>query len=236
MISYFQRKNLKSQKVNQPNKEVQKIHPYIQLLGILILTYGAFLLFSISFLDANTPLDDRILSPIFIALLVLFTYFAYRLLSLTSNTLSIKISMILVACFFSISYLLIGTNLFIENYNQGLGFSRLEWQHSELVEQIKKLPNETIIHSNAPYAVYILSGRPALSLPKKFESMNQQINKDFESEMEIISSEITLNNGMVVFFDLFSRNPLEEKAELESNFRILNQTSDGTIFTPNPEE
>ncbi len=232
VIVYLQQRNLNLNQVDSLDKRDQKTHPFIKLILIFVLTYSGFLLFSISFLDANTPLDDRILSPIFTALIILLAYFTHQLFLLTHHKPAIKIPIVLVVLFFSTTYLFMGMNLSIRSYDQGLGFSSLQWRNSELVDQINELPATVTIHSNAPYAVYALTGRPALSLPKKFLSMNQRVNDNFAVDMANIGAEINKNGGVIVFFDLFSRDPLEMKGEIEDtlSLKVISETTIGTIY------
>jgi len=237
-IIYFQKRSRNQTQENLQEIMVANIPPFVKLLIIFIFSYTAFLLFSISFFDANTPLDDRILSPIFVALIILLPYFVYLLLQQTNKIFTVKVSVIIVTLFFSAAYLLNGISIFKESFNQGLGFSSLDWKDSEFVDQINRLHADTTVYSNAPYAVYILSGKSALSLPKQFLSMNQQLNEEYETSMAEIGSVIHQSGGAIVFFDLFSRNPSQTKTGIQKDLslQIVFQTDVGTIFEPENQE
>ena len=62
----------------KPEKNAQpEILPFITTLYIF--SYMGSLLVSLTLFDAATPLDDRILSPVYLAVLIMLVYFIYKL-------------------------------------------------------------------------------------------------------------------------------------------------------------
>src|SRR5690606_33974681 len=55
-------------------RAARPIPSLVRLLALFIVTYAAFLAMSLSFLDANSQLDDRLLSPVLAAMLILGAY------------------------------------------------------------------------------------------------------------------------------------------------------------------
>lgn len=165
------------------------------------LAYPVFLVVSISFFDANTPLDDRILSPLFVVLWIIIAAGIGHLLSLPNKYPKTNIFLVFIAislfCSLSVSKKI---PVFQNYHNSGIGFSHAQWRESELIEQINHLPQETKIFTNSPEGVYLLTGRPSTSLPRKVDLTRQQQNQNYQTDMNKLSTEIMRGDAVIVYF------------------------------------
>jgi len=123
--------------------------PYlIVVLQLFAVSYVFLLLISLSFFDASTRMDDRILAPLFLtgllALMVAVGHMQKKVWHLI-----LPISLLLAGLIGPLPYMLRQSNqtlLAIRNY--GAGFSSLEWRDSQLVQWINSLEEDPIIITN----------------------------------------------------------------------------------------
>jgi len=222
----------REQKLNQ-GMGLPGIPCLIKLLALFLVVYGTFLIVSLSFLDANILLDDRILSPVFVAGLIISFYLIGELLHFARQRPVLRLGLVAILLIFVVSNLLSGVGLIRDGYSHGFGFSSRSWTHSDTLEQVRNLPGGVTIFSNAPEAIYLHTGKTALSLPKKFFSANQQINGSYSAELISMRGKIESDDGLVVYFNsLTERRTLPTEEELRENLPlcILAQKSDGTIY------
>jgi len=125
-----------------------------------------------------------------------------------------------------------GINLVSDSYSEGLGFNSFSWHQSETLAWVKSLPDEVIVYSNAPEAIYVHTNRPAYKMPRKFRSINQDPNASYLSELTKMKGDLEDGEGIVVYFDLLWRTPSmdEEQVLKDLDLRILAHESDGIIY------
>lgn len=209
----------------------------LKLLLLFIIVYPAFLAFSISFFDANTPLDDRILSPLYVAGVVLVLAALARLPDKVEGRWLTAI-LILVAVLF------VGTAVWREvrwieaNAGLGLGFSARAWQQSDLLAEVRQLPDDTPLFSNVPEAVYLHTGKSALSLPRQFNPVAQMANTNYDRDMATIRQQIAQNGGVIVYFHALRPEAEQIINDLAADLPLITllQTSDGSLFVAASEE
>jgi 4-amino-4-deoxy-L-arabinose transferase-like glycosyltransferase len=216
----------------------QSLPVMIQLLVLFVLMYGGFLLLSISFLDANTPLDNRILSPVYASLLIIGVYAATRLTAANPHKPLIRWSLVALAGLLVVNWLRLSLPTLSLMHNQGIGFSTPAWQDSALLDQLKALPTDVMIYSNAPDAVYLLAGRPAARLPRIFELSSQQENTAYPEEMQAVGAQMIAGQAVIAFFTSQGRqsNPSQEDLLAALDLEISQQFADGLIFTTRPTQ
>jgi hypothetical protein len=207
--------------------------PAMIKIGLIFMPlYIAFLFFSISFLDANTPLDDRILSPIYgiLALLVFYLvqeYVKWFHLSIGATTALVSIGVLFL---FANGYRT--SALLRQSYLEGLGFMSREWRESIVLQQARRLPETTSVFSNAPEAVLLHTSLTANRLPRKYEPANRQANVNYPTEMNELRRQMGKSSAAIIFFTRLNINTLPSLQELETDYglTILYQAEDGVIL------
>ncbi len=206
------------------------------LLTLFTGVYVLFLLVSISFLDANTELDGRILSPIYVSILLLIidrtTRFLYPLKAgIWKLVAMIPIGLILVI------YLFGTVTTLMTNRFYGIGFSAPAWRDSPLIKEIQTLPAETSIYTNIPEGIYLYTGRPAARLPRKFFLSSQEANLQFESEIAQIGRKLVTGHSVIAFstFPDRSENPSLQDIQEVINLTGVSEVADGSIYSARPE-
>jgi 4-amino-4-deoxy-L-arabinose transferase-like glycosyltransferase len=123
------------------NYEKYKNAVLLSLLFILI--YPTFLIVSISFYDAWTPLDNRILSPLFPFILLLIVLFLH-ILKEQRQRLILRGTMVFLFLSFSSSVYPIYKN----HYKNGSGYTKKQWTQSQTINYLKDEKIDIITYSN----------------------------------------------------------------------------------------
>jgi hypothetical protein len=204
----------------------------IRIIMIFIPLYLAFLLVSLTFLDANTPLDSRIFSPIYATGVILVTYFFVEGLEGLRKAafvryilIGIVLAFIVALAFTSIAYIQNG-------YADGIGFTSRWWRESPTLAALRNYPADQVVYTNAPEALYLYTQRSARVLPKKYESANQRPNDNYDQELIQLKEQILDEGGIIVYFDPLIRSTLPSANEILEilELKVLEQTADGVIY------
>jgi 4-amino-4-deoxy-L-arabinose transferase-like glycosyltransferase len=205
----------------------------IKLLAVFCVVYVSFLVFSISFFDANTPLDSRILSPLYVSGLLIIMYLVRESLPQFAQVPAFRVPFALFGFFVLASYLWNSSTLILDGYQNGIGFNSLAWNSSAILDEVEKLPEDITIYTNAPEAIYFHFNRPAASIPRKVVSTTQQVNQNYLSDLAEMRDLVEQGRGVVLYFTALNRPTLLTEDELEQHLslQVLTQAADGTIYT-----
>ena len=205
------------------------VPPIITVLVLFGVIYLAFLAVSISFLDANTPLDDRILSPAFVTGAVVAAYAVDRLLSALKNGAAFSVAMLAVAAIL-VGSLFGSGKLLLESYRGGLGFANLSWRQSALWAEIEQFPAAAPIYSNIPEAVYLYTGRAAFHLPKAELKTQNARNENYRAEMVQMQEKLAAERGLLVYFNRLSGRTINQ-SEIETlPLSVVFRAPDGVVY------
>jgi hypothetical protein len=218
---------------------------FIKLLVLWIPLYLAFLAASISLLDASTPLDDRILAPLYVATIFLALYAVGELLPLVAHPRRWQAGLAALLLLLVGGSAIKGASWVNDGYRQGIGFSSLAWQRSPLIQQVRLAPPETVIYSNVPEAIYLHADRRALPLPRPMNATTQQPNPGYAAEL-IRMGQMLDTQGLAVLgrtaspaqaaLLVYARGlsqrsrPSEEELRQQLALHLLAQCADGAIY------
>src|SRR5205085_7738484 len=137
------------------------------------------LMFSISLVDFHTPADTRVLSPVFAVWVVLaacvLSAGMRRLPSHRASAVAAA-SIAVAACVFAWPT----TKLVARLYREGDGFAHKQWQDSPTLAAVKQLPSDQQIFTNAPGAVYLVTGRQIiLTVPSPISASSRLPNPEY---------------------------------------------------------
>jgi hypothetical protein len=197
-----------------------------------ILSYLPFLILSVSLLDAHTPLDFRLLAPVYVFQIILVLSVALTAQEVVRSR--VFPSLVLAALSVLIVFHSVDTISFAQELRQtGKGFLSRDWRRSESIALIGTLPRGTPIYSNIPEAVWFLSGRRATIIPYKHFPTSTVPNARLAREIAAMRDDVLHNNAIIVYFDAFPKRPyLVSLAELGQayEFPLLTRVEDGTFF------
>jgi hypothetical protein len=220
---------------NLPGEDSLKHSPtkLTYLLAAFIFFYIGLVTFSISFFSLHTPLDWRILSPVFVATLVLLVTQVHTLIRLQNRTLTLKILAVATSVALAGYYIKNSSALVADFHQNGSGYSGKGWVKSELIHKVRALPSGTLIYTNGPDAIYILTGRPAYWIPLKKILRNRKTNKNYLTELKNMEERLKTQRGVLVYFYRQRGRwylPLEEELEAKLPLVLRYQGAYGKIY------
>jgi 4-amino-4-deoxy-L-arabinose transferase-like glycosyltransferase len=150
------------------NSLVQK-NETIALHVIYLFMYGAMVIVSKTWVDADIGLSDRMLSPMLVSLLILFM----DLLSyLWNNVERTRIAVALIALGLFVYYLS-GTVSLIPRFHQGgIGIARRGWNRSEPVQALRSYSSFSV-YTNSISSLYLWSDRAGYNI-RDFELLKEK--------------------------------------------------------------
>jgi hypothetical protein len=201
-------------------------------LFLFIFIYFVFLLFSISVFDAATPLDERVLSPLYLVGGLFVLSLVARLVKKMDLGAPLRRGIWLGLTLF------VGLTLF-RGFKQaaalnldGQGFASSTWQHSELIAWLDTLPPGTVLYSNELDGIYLLTGQPAYQIPIRWDPVKDEIREDFEDQMLAMYSRLEQESGYLLLFESLSGQqaffPSEE--ELTQGLDLYLESSLGRVY------
>ncbi len=205
------------------------------LVAVLALSYLAVLVLSLVLVDASPIFEHRILSPLYVCLLLL----GVHLISWISGWKRIgRICSILMTVFILFSFLEDSLDLVHDLQRDGQGFASSEWRESETLHGLEEF-NGVLLYSNKPTAIYILLDRPAYYLPSPINPATHQPRENYREDLEAIKTQVLNGRAAMVIFgyrDLLAVP--EEKPwveELIHGLPVAREYEDGVILGLTPK-
>jgi hypothetical protein len=136
---------------------------FVFVFTIFVLAYVAFVILSISFIDAGGKLDNRYLSPVYIvALIILIWAISQQSMGAPPFVMTAMLSFIVIVTLMHLGRAPAWISR--EHYN-GIGYGSTKWRGSRMIEYVRNLPSDTVIFSNGSDAIYLLANRVTKSIP-----------------------------------------------------------------------
>jgi 4-amino-4-deoxy-L-arabinose transferase-like glycosyltransferase len=164
-------------------------------IGLYIFAYLASIVAAMTMFDAATKFKLRILSPVFVCLLVLLVYAG---IWLRGKRREVVIALTFVLLGFSFYKQFTTVN---EWSKSGLGYASFQWYDSEAMAFLRELPGDVAIYTNEPGAVYLYTGRGARVLPDRFDTATAQARSGFEERVASMQNEINQGAAVLALFD-----------------------------------
>ena len=217
---------------NTPYKEALKqIGPSL----LLVLLYSGIIIIS-STTTAYDKISDRLISPIFIPLIIIIFYLADVILNHLKKYYNPKMVTIMfcVAVVLIMRYPAMNTLQFIADYTEmsGWGYSSNLWRGSEIIDYLNKhteLGKEYELYSNEPEAVYILTNYKTSRSPvKTFYNSRQIYNIKQDQEEAWLNAE----KVCLIWFNETNRNFLFTIDDLKKDLNLTEvaDLKDGKIY------
>jgi hypothetical protein len=204
----------------------------VRVLTLFVVIYGAFLAASISFLDANTPLDDRILLPILAVSIVIVAYLLDTLWPLARRVPALGYATVALVLLLTGGHGVKAAELAATAYEKGWGFSSRTWRESPALRHVAQIDAHFPVFSNAPELVYLHTGRDARGIPRTRFLMNQQPNRQFATELAALRQQVREGCGVVVYLRNLAQKAMPGEAELgeQLSLDVLLDVEDGVIW------
>jgi 4-amino-4-deoxy-L-arabinose transferase-like glycosyltransferase len=185
-----------------PGTQAPKPLPFTNALYIF--GYLGAVLFSMSFFDASTKFQPRILSPLYVSGLILFVFALYRLARVGEKPfknfalLAICVVGLAALGLSALDYRLTAAEL---RDSAGLGYGSWKWHDSLVMADLKELPAEVAIYTNTPPAVYLVTGRASRVIPTTIDPVDNLPRGDYEQNLAQMRADLLAGRAVLALFD-----------------------------------
>ena len=174
-----------------------------------------------------TKFKLRILSPVFVCLLILLIYVGIRLRDKNRNVTIVLTLILLGFSFYKQSITLDAWS------KSGLGYASFQWYDSEAMTFLRELPDDVLIFTNEPGAVYLYVGRGAAVVPTGYDSARAEFVPGFEDGVARMQAEINAGRAVLAIFD-HGENISSEVAALTEGLYLAHKSQGDSIYTQQP--
>ncbi|MBV6449339.1 MAG: hypothetical protein MHPDNHAH_00049 [Anaerolineales bacterium] len=196
-------------------------------VGLFIIAYLASIVASMTMFDAATKFKLRILAPVFVCLLILLVYAGMWLRAKNRNA------------FFALAVLLLGVSAYNQSVvvntwaKSGLGYASFQWYDAEAMTYLRALPDDVAIFTNEPGAVYLYTGRGALTLPTGYDSARAESLPGFEEGVARMQNAINRGEAVLAIFD-DGKNIFGEVDALTDGLYLAHKSQGDSIYSQEP--
>jgi len=195
--------------------------------GLYIFAYLASIVASMTMFDAATKFQLRILSPVFVGLLVLLVALGIWMRKKYRPFVALMLVILLGLSIYKQS------NTFAQWSQGGLGYASFQWYDSEAMANLRDLPAEVRIYTNEPAAVYLYVGRGANVLPTRFDSATALERSGFGEDIANLQNEINDGQAVIALFDA-GDNIANDVSLLTEGLYIAFKGQGDSIYTAAP--
>jgi hypothetical protein len=196
-------------------------------------SYVAFLVISMSFSDAATGFDERILLPVALALTIAGISLPWSLAQVMGDR------RIWHACVFVLIVPTIAVNgrravaMAVDFREHGRGYTSRQWRQSETLRYVADIDARQKVFSNGADAIGLMAGRAAGELPWKGSPTSLLPNVDYAAQLKAVVSECRDGQAVIVYFDAIDRRaylPSREELASTASLPVLAKLRDGVVF------
>jgi hypothetical protein len=214
---------------------IDAVGPAVVAPAVFVVVYVVTVLAAISLFDAATPLDVRILSPLYAALVPaavggLAVWWASKPAHDGARRVAV-VAVIVVLALTGVRALTTATG----SQDSRLGYASAHWHEAPLMRHLKSLPHGAWIVTNAPEAVYLTTGRAARGLPSKYSSTSLVAQSNYPKKLRTLIASTAAHHGVIAMFSEVKGRPWLPKAtelEHQSALRVVARFSDGEVLAP----
>jgi len=186
--------------------------------------YACGIAFSLYFFDASTRLDNRILSPVYIALLLAF-FSSVSGARLPTRAAGLVLAGVLL--FLYIPFFAAQLSVFRQ---EGLAYTSRPWRESQVVDYLRGVSSAAVIYSNQALPLQFLSGRNVLSIPYAFDPVKGQTRPNYPGEVSKFHLQLQKPHSALVLFDADKEMTQEEIANLLRDLKSVLVFPNATVY------
>ena len=194
--------------------------------------YFVLLFISISFLDAKTTLDWRLLSPGFVLLTVAAFSAVWTISQSLKKPLVWWCFLVLIALFISMK-IPDSVQSVAAFRTTGLGYTSKDWRHSQTVAFVQSLGGDQKIYSDGADVIGFLTEKDVPYFPEKYDPYTKSVNPLYDKEIADMCADTRASKALVVYiYSIPLRAYLPTKIELESacQLPVLQSFADGMVY------
>ena len=195
--------------------------------GLFIFAYLASMVASMLMFDAATKFKLRILAPVLVSLLILLVVFGIWL----RNRRPVLVLVLMLLALGISSYKQSIT--FSTWAKSELGYASFQWYDSKAMDFLGALPEDVMIYTNEPGAVYLYTGRGCYVLPDRFDSVTTIAHTNFEKGVALMQADINSGKAVLALFD-GGENVSSEVPALTAGLYLAHKSTGDEIYTGQP--
>jgi hypothetical protein len=208
---------------------------FTQALHIPI--YLGFMIISLTFFDASTPLNDRILAIIYIPEMILFSSALAWLWSLLERPRAGWRWVVVIFCLLLVVFSAKDGYAAVSQLGrEGQGFAHRGISESPAIEIIRVM-HPTLIYSNKPGAIFLLTGKTAYVAPTPIDPVTGQERSNFQNDLVLMQQRVRVGEAVLVLFGLRNSDELEDIklfVELSDDLAVQADYGEIVIFGASP--
>jgi hypothetical protein len=206
---------------------------YLKFIAILAFCYIFFLFLSISFFDAQTPMNNRILSPLF-PLMVLIIAPVFKWIMQTRSLKVTGIIIIIVAIISQSGYFYKSWH---KHFLYGTGYTSRAWKNSGTLKKLEDFRGCSVYTNGVDiFKLYEPEGITEIKgLPMRHNPNTLIENPSFNFNLTEMKMSVETGDYVLIYFEKIRRSYLPGKGELLELFKgfTIIQYPDGfAVFRP----
>lgn len=209
--------------------------------SLYIFAYLGAVLFSMSFFDASTKFQQRILAPLYVAWMIILVAAISRIWESARNSRVLNLYFPRFAVYF-LAIAMLGFSAFglqgtlTELREDGQGYASWKWRASIVMADLKKLPPDIMIYTNTPPAVYLVTGRASRVIPSSLDPVDNLPRRDYDQNLALMRADLIAGRAVLALFDTTNIEDalgVETIDQLNSGLTVL-QKAQGDILYGKP--
>ncbi|MGH2605069.1 MAG: hypothetical protein ACRDG5_00620, partial [Anaerolineales bacterium] len=201
------------------------------VLVLFLLTYPPMLALSRTYFDATIPIDNRMLSPWYVSLVLLTA----TLSGVAARRLRRTPVIMLLGILFLIGpgrYALDGSRRALGRLEgEGVGFASRAWRESPSLAWIGSLSPDALLYSNKALVIQLLLGRAARQPPERYDVVKAESRQDFLENLDHMYSDLKRPNSYLLMFDpVRPIEPTDVEDEFTVGLVVVEALGDGVVY------
>jgi len=183
-------------KFSQPATEQPEILSFTN--GLYIFGYLASIISSMLLFDASTKFKLRILSPVYVSLLILLVFFGHWLWQ--KRTMLWQGSIILATLLIFCLSLYDMAGAVTKLHKGGQGYASFQWYDSQAMDFLSQLPKDIRIYTNQPGPVYLYADRPSYVLPDRVDAVTDLPREGYQEGVAALQKDVLSGKAVLALF------------------------------------
>lgn len=215
-----------------PNHQItQSPNPLAFTTTLYVFGYLGAVVFSMSFFDASTKFQHRILAPLYVSWLILWVYGLHKLNKTTRLFSYVGLSLAAISLVFTTYQ----AQIIIDelHHSAGLGYGSWKWRQSVIMARLNSLPPEVAIYTNSPPAVYHVTGRASRVLPSPVNPVSGQVRSNYQQDLAQLRADLLTGRAVLALFDTTDIEDalgVENLEDFASGLTVLEKTQGDILY------
>jgi 4-amino-4-deoxy-L-arabinose transferase-like glycosyltransferase len=176
----------------QPSTVTPEVLSFVSVLYVF--AYLSSLIVTMTWFDAATKFQLRILAPTYVSLLTIFVYFSFWLWNRQRLLPILLVISIVAISLYGMS------NTMTQLRKGGQGYASFRWFDSEAMEYLRNLPEGTRIYSNQVGPVYLYTGRAGYVLPDLVDAVTGLPRGNYEEGVAALNEDVLSGEAVLALF------------------------------------